>query len=112
MGRYSFEKKWKVRKRQHYQAIYQEGRRLHSRNFVIVLRENSEGTVRFGITVGKKVGNAVKRNRIKRLLREYFRLNRDAFRGSTDIVIIARKDISSLNYRDVSLELNAVLKGR
>jgi ribonuclease P protein component len=77
-----------------------------------VLRENSEGTVRLGITVGKKVGNAVKRNRIKRLLREYFRLNRDAFRGSTDIVIIARKDISSLNYRDVSSELNEVLKGR
>ncbi len=112
MGHYSFQKKQKIRKRREYQAVYEKGRRVHSKSFVILLMPNDEGTTRFGITVSKKVGNAVRRNRIKRLLREYFRLNRDLFQDSTDVVVIARKGMSLLNYRDLSRELDAVLEKR
>jgi len=111
MERYYFKKKHKIRKRRDFQSIYQEGRRIHSKSFVILLRRNDEGEKRLGITVSKKVGNAVKRNRIKRLLREYFRLNRDRFPDSMDVVFIARKDISLLKYPEVCRELDDVLKG-
>lgn len=82
------------------------------KSFIVLLSRNDKGTARFGITVSKKVGNAVRRNRIKRLVREFFRLNRDRFPESTDVVIIARKDLSLTRYRDVESELGQILKQR
>jgi ribonuclease P protein component len=64
---------------------------------------------RLGITVGKKAGNAVRRNRIKHLLREYFRLNKLRLSESQDIVIMAKKNIPRLNYQDVCKELECLV---
>lgn len=102
----------KIRKRSDFQAVYEKGKRIHLKSFIVLLSRNDKGTARFGITVSKKVGNAVRRNRIKRLVREFFRLNRDRIPESTDVVIIARKDLSLTRYRDVASELGQVLKQR
>lgn len=56
---------------------------------------------RLGITVTKKVGNAVVRNRIKRLCREFFRLNKHQITGYRDINIIAKKQAAALPAKDV-----------
>ncbi|MEA2013770.1 MAG: ribonuclease P protein component [Thermodesulfobacteriota bacterium] len=110
MEKQSFGKKERVRKRKRYLSIYQGGGRVHSDNFVVILAPNPSGDKRFGVTVSKKVGDAVKRNRIKRLLREFFRLNKDKLPDSKDMVIIAKKDVSLLKYQDVCLELASLLK--
>ncbi len=112
MGRESFDKEERIRKRKDYQVVYQEGARIHSKSFVIIVSPSHRGIRRLGVTVSKKVGNSVKRNRIKRLVREFFRLNKDRLPGSADIVVIARKDISLLTYRAVLAELEVMCERR
>jgi ribonuclease P protein component len=58
-----------------------------------------------GVTLSKKTGNAVKRNRVKRLIREFFRLNTSYFPQGYDIVIVAKKDASDFNYQSIKEEL-------
>jgi len=55
---------------------------------------------------------AARRNRMKRLLREFFRLNKHRLPASQDILIVARKDFSFMKYRDLCHELEKVLAGR
>ncbi|MBW2599956.1 MAG: ribonuclease P protein component [Deltaproteobacteria bacterium] len=110
MEKQSFGKKERVLKRKSYLNIYRGGVRVHSSNFTVILSPNPSGKKRLGVAVSKKVGNAVKRNRIKRLLREFFRLSKDRLPDSKDMVIIAKRDVSPLKYRDVCLELSDLFK--
>ena len=86
--------------------MYQEGGRIGSSNFIAIFGNNQSGKTRLGIAVNKKIGNAVTRNRIKRLIREFFRLRKDSIPKSRDIVVIAKKDISLLKYQEVCAELD------
>ncbi len=101
----TFGKEERIRKRQDYLRIYEQGVRIHSKRFTVILLENQQGIRRLGITVGKKTGNAVQRNRIKRILREFFRLNKSRLPASQDIVILSKKGISPLTYGEVCTEL-------
>ena len=109
MGKNTFRKHEKIRRKKEYLTIYREGRRSYSGNFTIITSSNISGFRRLGITVGKKAGDAVRRNRIKRLLREYFRLNKLRLSASQDIVIMAKKNIPRLSYRDVCKELECLV---
>jgi ribonuclease P protein component len=113
-GRYDMESQTfgrdeRIRKRQDYLRIYQQGVRSYSAHFTIITCRNPMGVRRLGMTVSKKTGNAVQRNRIKRLLREFFRLNKSRLPASQDIVIIAKKGILPMMYRDVCAELGSRL---
>ena len=57
---------------------------------VLYARRNRTGTNRVGITVGKKLGKAHVRNRVRRRLREIYRLNEEKFQPGWDIVVVAR----------------------
>jgi ribonuclease P protein component len=111
----SFGKDERIRKKRDYLTVYQQGVRSSSRHFTMIAHQNPLGRKRLGITVSKKVGNAVKRNRLKRLLREFFRLNKERFPPSRDIVITARwakgrGAMPVLNYQDLCLEMENLLK--
>ena len=66
---------------------------MSSSSFVLFGLENDRGVCRLGITVTRKIGNAVRRNRIKRVLREIFRKNRELLRSPIDVVVNARHPI-------------------
>lgn len=104
----TFGKQERIRKRKDYLTIYQQGTRGYSEHFITLTKKNPLCVQRLGITVSKKVGNAVKRNRIKRLLREFFRLNKSRLSNSQDILIIAKRGIPALRYQDVCNELEGV----
>lgn len=110
MERRTFGKEERIRKKRDYLVVYQQGVRRHSRYFTIIAHRNPSGMRRLGITVGKKVGSAVIRNKIKRLLREFFRLHKEQFPPAQDTVIMARGAIRSLNHQGLCLELESLLK--
>ncbi len=88
-------------------------RQAHSvadRRFVVAFRQNQLDRPRLGITVTKKTGNAVVRNRIKRLVREYFRLNRHKIRGDFDINVIAKKAASDGSSKEAFASLEKLFR--
>lgn len=87
----------RLRKRNEFLAGYEHGRRHHTRHFIVFVRPHgdSQGPWRLGITVSGKVGSAVCRNRIKRLVREYFRLNRELIPAGHDYVVVAKRGVQA-----------------
>ena len=85
---------------------------------VLYARANRSATNRVGITTGKKLGKAVVRNRVRRRLREVYRLNEELFAPGWDIVVVARSrcidaDFQKLTHAYLSLaEKAGVLKPR
>ena len=108
MAFFSFDKKSRILKREDFLRIGKQGRPLRTKHFTILCLKNNIGNIRCGITVSKRIGNAVKRNRVKRFLREFFRLNRDHLKESSDYIFIARNGSSKLEYCEIENELLSV----
>ena len=100
----TFEKSARLRKRFEFLAVSARGRKLYLPDFIIVKAASEFSWPRIGITVSRKVGNSVLRNRIKRMVREFFRNNRTLF-PSADYNIIARTGAVNLGYTAVCQEL-------
>ncbi|MGD8290557.1 MAG: ribonuclease P protein component [Desulfobacterales bacterium] len=97
---YTFTKADRILKRHEFIALSKSGRKIQNESFIAVFAPSRQGHSRLGITVTKKVGGAVKRNRIKRLVREFFRLNRQFLSGEWDINIIAKNQIADITSED------------
>jgi ribonuclease P protein component len=105
MEEQSYRKLERITNHSRYRAIYQQGVWTSSRHFTTITCCNDRGTRRLGITVTKKTGNAVKRNRIKRLIREFFRLNKSLFPAGYDVIVMAKRNMSPLKYQEACREL-------
>ncbi len=111
MSAYPLKKCHKILKREEYLNIGAEGKKIRSNHFIVLYKEKGVGTCRAGITASKKVGNAVYRNRVKRLIREFFRLNRENF-CPADMVFIAGRNSCHLTYKELRDELMLVCSRR
>lgn len=106
----------RLRKRSEFVAVQtgDERVKLHARRFLVIVRERAGrgvdlATGRIGITVSKKVGNAVVRNRIRRWVREFVRRERAWLPPGRDVVVIAKHDADQLSHQDeVTQDLRSV----
>ena len=106
---FTFPKTQRLLKRPDFVKLNRTGKRYHTTHFVVITGKNGLDITRMGVTVGKKVGNAVTRNRTKRLLREFFRLNKPRLPRGCDFVFVAKKDVAYLNYRKTKEELEPIV---
>ena len=108
-----FPKRARLAKRSQFLTLSRDGKRFHTSHFVVLSKANDAGENRLGITVTTRVGNSVARNRIKRLVREFFRRNDRDASSAQDIVVIAKRGAEKLSLNEVAGELRgALIQGR
>ena len=103
-------KRFRVKKEKDFNAIFKEGESFANRKFVIYRLENNEQHFRVGLSVSKKLGNAVTRNQIKRRMRHILIEHKDQLVENVDFVVIARKGVEILDYAEMEKNLLHVLK--
>lgn len=103
-----FGKNKRVRANNDFKAVYKKGRRQNLPEMTLVFRQRPGKTAggaaaetRLGLSVSRKTGKAVTRNRIKRRLREIFRLNQDRIRKGADIVLVVKPEATALKYNEL-----------
>ena len=106
--RFSFTKADRILKRSEFIALSKSGRKVQDINFIAYILPAQYNQSRLGVTVTKKVGQAVERNRIKRLVREFFRLNRHCLSGKWDINIIAKRQSAGITSEKVYRSLQNI----
>ena len=92
-----------------FDRVYKQGRRHFSSHMTVFYLRQAAGGARVGFTVGRVLGGAVERNRIKRRLREALRLRRTALTGAVDVVINPKKSVLTLEFRVVLEEVGRAL---
>lgn len=94
-----FSSKDRLRRSREFKQVTRRGRRAAASAYVVLTAPGIPGRgPRLGLTVSRKVGNAVVRNRVKRRIREWFRASRATWPGAWDIVVIARREAAEIEY--------------
>ncbi len=100
-----------LRRKKDFSAIYKKGKSIGDKYVVLFYRKNNSPYNRISFLASKKVGNSVKRNRARRLMKESFRqichkLNSEHY----DMIIIARNTINDLKCADVKESMEAAMR--
>ncbi|KPK34421.1 MAG: hypothetical protein AMK70_07495 [Nitrospira bacterium SG8_35_1] len=118
MNTLTLPKAYLLRKKSEYNNVYQHGKRVHGENFSLILLPNNGMHNRLGISIHGQLKGAAKRNRIKRIIKEFFRLNRRFLQETSskscelpymDIVITVRQGFSLQSPADVAGAVNRLL---
>jgi ribonuclease P protein component, eubacterial len=101
----------RLKKNKDFQVVFKQGKSFANRQFVVyVLKQDSQAFSRLGLSVSKKMGNAVMRNHIKRYIKEMFRGLVDKLEPGTDYIIISRRPVRTMSYQEMEKSLIHVLK--
>ena len=106
--RYGFPRSRRLLRPIEYQRVYATKQVFIDRELIVHAAPNGRRPTRLGLAISRKIGGAVRRNRIKRLMREAFRLNQHRFADGLDLVVIPRKG-AQLTLESISLSLCKLL---
>ncbi|MGX6962738.1 ribonuclease P protein component [Vagococcus xieshaowenii] len=102
-------KDYRIKKEADFRDIMSERQSFANRHLVVYIRKTSQPHFKVGLSVGKKVGNAVERNRVKRLLRLSLKQMKPQIINDLEFVLIARPAIKNLSYEEVQKNVRHVL---
>ncbi|MBC2716803.1 MAG: ribonuclease P protein component [Desulfobacteraceae bacterium] len=108
MKKFGLEKSHKILDRSEYVLLSKCGKKFQDHYFIVAYMPGESECSRLGITVSKRVGNAVIRNRLKRLIREWFRMNKSSIQGCWEFNIIAKKTAAGLASHQVFMSLEKI----
>ena len=94
-----------LKKNDDFRIVYRTGKSYANRYLVMYVKKNSSNINRLGISVSKKVGNSVVRNRLTRLVRESYRLLEERIVIGFDIVVVLRKKAKNIKYSEMESAL-------
>lgn len=100
-----------LKKDSDFRKVYKHGKSFANRYLVMYILENKSDNSRIGISISKKVGNAIIRNKIRRRIKECCRLNSyEYIKNGFDIVFIARVASKECNYGDIEKSIKYLMK--
>ena len=90
-----------LKKNDDFRSVYSLKNSVAGRYLVLYVKKNGLDINRLGISVSKKVGNSVARHRLRRLIKEAYRLNEERFHTGSDLVIVARANSKDCTYFEI-----------
>ena len=106
---FAFPKSSRLLARREFLFLQSRGKRRHCSHFVLILSPAKSGKSRLGVTVTRRFGNAVQRNRMKRLLREFFRANEEKITPAQDVLVVPRAGAHQLALETITEEIGRAL---
>ena len=100
----------RIRRRADFQQVYKQGARIHGRFSTLFVLPNQQTVGRLGIAATKKLGDAVRRNRAKRLIREVFRRNKIA--PGFDVVVVPRRELLEASLIAIEADYRTTIERR
>ncbi len=99
-----------LKKKKDFQTVYSNGKTYANRFLVLYVFCSDDLQGKIGFAAGKKLGCAVRRNRIKRLLREAYRMQQDKIKEGFSLLLVGRKAALSASFLDIEKALFALLE--
>jgi ribonuclease P protein component len=104
MRKQGFPKAIRIKKKPEFDQIIRQGKKTVGINLVLYRLNSKEKEQKFGIKVSRNIKGAVKRNKIKRVLREIIRKNKERFKENERVLLLYRSRTVNMNYQDLLLE--------
>ncbi|MBQ7240854.1 MAG: ribonuclease P protein component [Bacilli bacterium] len=99
-----------VKKHSDFDDIIQNGKYKKNKAYIIYNKVNEKEFPRWGLAVGKKIGDAHIRNKVKRQVREIVRANKKLFQNNKDYIIIVKKSVLDMDFDEMTRELVSLIK--
>ncbi len=100
----------RIKRRAEFQRVYDQGLRTHARFMTLFILANNLPVTRLGVAATRKLGDAVHRNRAKRLARELFRRNKTL--PGFDVVIVPRRELLDAEFSTLEADYRSALRRR
>lgn len=104
-------KNYRIKKKSEIDVLFKSQNKKGNSYFTIYQKKNTSGAnFRFAMSIGRKYGNSVERNKIKRQIRSIIRLNQDLINNDSEFVIVIKPQASELNYEEINKYILYLLK--
>lgn len=100
----------RLKKRYQFNYVYKSGEHFSGEHMVLYTASSKTKNIKVGLAVTKKVGHAVVRNKVRRRLREIIQKQLPNLKQNYNIIIVARENITSASFDELSLEFNKLIK--